>query len=138
MIELRKHATECRPFSVSGKATSASRARSRVAAGLGVVEESRHVSKQCAREPGDLQSVCASRPEMRDTEMRDIPPKLVRTTARSSCSTDRSSICAWTNSEKDQKGSKEKMACSWATGHLLHESLGYTYHVFLYALKFLF
>jgi RNA-directed DNA polymerase len=52
----------CRPFSVSGKATPASRVRSRVAAGLGVVEESRHVSKQCAREPGDLQSVCASRP----------------------------------------------------------------------------
>ena len=41
MIELRKHATECRPFSVSGKATSASRARSRVATGLGVVEETK-------------------------------------------------------------------------------------------------
>src|SRR5882757_2268576 len=35
---------------------------SQVAAGLGVVEDSRHVRKQCAREPGDLQNVCASRP----------------------------------------------------------------------------
>jgi hypothetical protein len=49
------------------------------------------------------------------TEMRDeITPKLVRTTAPSSGSTGRSSICAWTDSEKGQKGSKEKLACSWA------------------------
>ena len=41
MNAFRKHATECRPFSVSGKATSASRARSRVATGLGVVEETK-------------------------------------------------------------------------------------------------
>jgi hypothetical protein len=54
--------SEDRPFSVSGKATPTSRVRSGVAVGLGVVEESRHVSKQCAREPGDIQSVCASRP----------------------------------------------------------------------------
>jgi Transposase DDE domain len=48
-------------------------------------------------------------------EMRDeITPKLVRTTVPSSSSTGRSSICAWTDSEKDQNASKEKMACSWA------------------------
>src|SRR5271168_525071 len=35
---------------------------SRAAGGLGVVEDFRHARKQCAREPGDLQSVCASRP----------------------------------------------------------------------------
>ena len=45
---------------------------SRVAAGLGVVEESRHVSTQCAREPGDLASVCASRP-VREGERPIIP-----------------------------------------------------------------
>jgi hypothetical protein len=61
-LELRKGTTECRPFSVSGKATLANRANSRVAAGLGVVEDPVHVRKQCAREPGDLQGVCASRP----------------------------------------------------------------------------
>ena len=44
----------------------------------------------------------------------EITPKLVRTTVPSSSSTGRSSICAWTDSEKDQKGSKEKMVCSWA------------------------
>ena len=76
MIELRKHATECRPFSVSGKATPASRARSRVAAGLGVVEESRHVSTQCAREPGDLQSVCVSRPVREGERPLDLDGEL--------------------------------------------------------------
>jgi transcriptional regulator with XRE-family HTH domain len=62
MIELRKYATECRSFSVSEKATTGELRYSRVAAGLGVVEESRHVRKQCVREPGDLQGVCASTP----------------------------------------------------------------------------
>jgi hypothetical protein len=50
-LKLRKHATECRRLSVGGKATSAA-AFDRVAGGLGVVEESRHVSKPwlvCAR-----------------------------------------------------------------------------------------
>jgi hypothetical protein len=62
MIELRKYATECRSFSVSEKATTGELRYSRVAAGLGVVEESRHVRKQCVRDPGDLQGVCASTP----------------------------------------------------------------------------
>ena len=35
---------------------------SQAAARLGVVENPQHVRKECAREPGSLQNVCASRP----------------------------------------------------------------------------
>jgi hypothetical protein len=50
------------PFLSVGRQHQRAALDSRVAVGLGVVEESMHVSTQCAREPGDLQSVCASRP----------------------------------------------------------------------------